>query len=403
MRVLGFRAAVATLGAVLLCTSACGSSDDTSTPASAAPTRAVTTATGSPYVVGVMARITGVDAEAYIGTQPSIDAWVKQVNESGGINGHPVKVVVKDTAGDAAKGLAAAKDLVENDKAVALIPDDPSVDNSILSYTQQAGVPVVGAYAAYPIWNATPNWFPLGIQSFPTSQSAAVKIVKDTGATSVVAVVCAEVAACGAVDGVLKNAAPAASIRYDGVLKVSASQPNYTAECLAMKSKNTAVIYMGVSSGVSRKVAADCATQGFKPELFFPFHAFQPGVSKIPGLTALALLPTMPWYADVPATQDFRAALKAVGGLDKADATSMYVWTALEAFKAGAGALGDSPTPAAVAEGLGKLKDFTAGGLVAPITFAGAGKPAPIVTCYFVGGFKDGKFYLPQGDQPTCL
>jgi branched-chain amino acid transport system substrate-binding protein len=261
---------------------------------------------------------------------------------------------------------------------------------------------VISPYAAYPIWNQTPGWFALGIQSSPESQQAAAKIISDSGAKSLAAVVCAEVAACGAVDAVLSKSAPADGLRYDGVLKVAASSPSYTAQCLALKGKETQVLYMGVSSGVSLKLASDCATQDYTPEFFFPYHAFQPALTKIQGLNALAMLPTLPWYADVPATKDFRSAMSQYADLSKADETSMYAWVGLEAFRAAAAKAGATPTKQSVMAAMYQLKDYNAGGLIAPVSFT-QGQPSPYVKCYFVAGYSDGKFTTPQGTDPKCL
>ena len=311
-------------------------------------------------------------------------------------------MVIEDTSSDAAKGLAAIKDEVENKGVLAYIPDDPSTDNALVSYSQSQGVAMIEAYAAYPIWNTTPGWFALGMQSFPDSTLAALKIVQAAGAKSVAAVVCSEVAACGAVDPVLtKNAAPD-GIRYDGVLKVSQSAPDYTAPCLALKAKGSAMLDVALAPAAITKFAADCVAQGYSPSYFIPYHAFGPALATIPNFSSLAIEPTMPWFADVPAMANFRAAMTADGDLAKADETSMYLWTSLEAFRAAAANLGDSPTRQSFMQAMYQLKNFDEGGLIPPVTFT-AGQPSPEIKCYFVAGVSGGAFTLPQGSATKCL
>jgi branched-chain amino acid transport system substrate-binding protein len=308
---------------------------------------------------------------------------------------------MEDSGGDAAKGLADVKDLVQNKGVLALIPDDPSIDNAIVSYTTQQGIATIEAYAAYPIWNTTVGWFALGIPSFPTSIKADAQIMKGAGANSVAAIVCAEVAACGTFGVALQPAATANGIRYDGTLKLAEATPDYTAECLALKGKNTEVTAMGVDAVVADKFQANCAAQGFNPKLFFPYHAFQPLLTKIPNLQALAVEPTVPWYANIPAMATFRSAMGT--NLDKADETSMFLWTSLEAFRAAASSLGSTPaTKQSIRDAMFHLKNFDAGGLTPPQSFS-PGQPSPAIQCYYVGGYSNGQFTLPQGSAMKCL
>jgi len=262
--------------------------------------------TGDPIKIGVPARLSGQGSISYAGLPQAASSWEKWVNAQGGINGHPVQVVVGDSASDPAKGLALVKKMVETDKVLAIHPEDPTLDNAMAPYATSAGVPVASSYAAYPLWMATPGWFALGILSTVDGTNASLDIMKKAGKTSVSAVVCAEVAACGAAGDALSKQAPGAGIRYDGTTKVAATAPNYTAECLALKNKNTEVLYMGVSIDVAKKLYADCTTQGYKPFLFFPYHSINNRLTELPGVSALGMLPTIPWYADVPATKDFR-------------------------------------------------------------------------------------------------
>jgi branched-chain amino acid transport system substrate-binding protein len=359
--------------------------------------------TGEPYKIGIPMRQSGPGVAAYTSAPITATAWQDWVNAKGGINGHPVEVYVEDTAGDAAKGLTVTQGMVEDQGVVYLHPEDPSLDNAIVEYTTQQGIAVGSPYAAYPIWNSTPGWFALGIQSFPNSQEAALQIVADAGMSSIAAVVCAEVAACGAVDESMSALAPETTVRYDGVFKVAASAPNYTAECLALKDKGSEVLYMGVSVDVAKKLVSDCATQDYKPFFFAPYHAFNPQWADIADVSALSMLPTIPWFVDNAATADFRAAHSEFGDLSTIDESGMYVWVGLEAFRAAATAadLPENPTKEQVMDAMYALTGDL-GGLIASVTFT-AGEPSPVIRCYFVAGLENGEFTTPQGDEPVCL
>ena len=45
----------------------------------------------------------------------------RYVNDNGGLNGHPVRVIVADDGGDPARALSLVRDLVENQSAVAFM------------------------------------------------------------------------------------------------------------------------------------------------------------------------------------------------------------------------------------------------------------------------------------------
>src|SRR3954452_10121671 len=69
--------------------------------ATTAPAAAVAPPTGTPITVGVLDDVTGVGAIEGALMRISTDLVVQRTNASGGINGHPLKVVYVDPKGDA--------------------------------------------------------------------------------------------------------------------------------------------------------------------------------------------------------------------------------------------------------------------------------------------------------------
>ena len=94
--------------------------------------------------------------------------------------------------------------------------------------------------------------------------------------------------------------------------------------------------------------------------------------------------------------------MSADGVMGKADETSMFVWASLEALKQAATTISGTPTKASTMQAMYGLKNFDAGGLIPPISFT-AGQPSPPVTCYFVAGYQNGQFTLPNGPGMKCL
>src|ERR1700750_1413096 len=106
--------AVSALVVVLaLVAAACGSSSKSGVSAGTTGTTA-TPATGTPLKIGWIGTLTSTSGVNYQGGKDTLDSWVKTTNAAGEISGHPVTAVYADDKGDPAVGLAAVKDLVEN-------------------------------------------------------------------------------------------------------------------------------------------------------------------------------------------------------------------------------------------------------------------------------------------------
>jgi branched-chain amino acid transport system substrate-binding protein len=395
-------AAVAGIALVAACGSS--SSGGPSAPSSnSTGSSAGSTPTGTPFVVGAPSQLSGPNASTYAGLPMTLTAWEKSVNASGGINGHPVKVIAKDTAGNASQGLSVTKTLVQSDHAQAILDFDPSIEQAVLPYLTKNKIPTINALALYPFWNTTPGYFALGIPYAPDGFVASLKALQAEHVTSLASVVCAEVAACSAEDPILKSNASKYGVKYDGTLTVSASAPSYTAQCLTLKGKKAQAVLMSTALAVTQKFVANCTAQGYNPTYFFPFQTFGPALAAIPGMKAFGLSPIQLWYSKAPSMSGFSAAVQKYGDPTKADMTSMFAWTALQAFQAGAAKSSGAPTASSVMAGLNSLQNFDAGGIMAASSSFTAGQPAPKIDCYFIGALSNGTFSQPSGTSPQCL
>jgi branched-chain amino acid transport system substrate-binding protein len=397
----------AVVAAVALTASACGSSSSggssPSTPSTGSTASSGSAPSGTPFVVGAPSQLSGPNASTYAGLPMALTSWEQSVNASGGINGHPVKVIAKDTAGNASQGLSVTKALVQDDHADAILDFDPSIEQAVLPYLTKNKIPTINALALYPFWNTTPGYFALGIPYAPDGFTASLKVLQAEKITSLASVVCAEVAACSAEDPILKAGAPQYGIKYDGTLTVSAASPNYTPQCLQLKSEKAQAVLMSTALAVTQKVVANCSAQGYNPTYYFPFQTFGPALAAIKGMKAFGLSPIQLWYSKAPSMSGFTAAVQKYGDPTKADMTSMFAWTALEAFQAGAAASTGTPSATSVMTGLNSLSDFDAGGLVASKVSFTAGQPSPKIDCYFIGALSNGVFSQPSGSAPQCL
>jgi branched-chain amino acid transport system substrate-binding protein len=114
---------------------------------------------GEPYRIGALFAITG--AGASLG-QPERDAakmLETQINAAGGVNGHPVEIIIRDTRGEETQALNAAKELIEKENVLAIIgPSRSGTTLGIISYLEQAETPLVSCAAARKITDPVRKW-----------------------------------------------------------------------------------------------------------------------------------------------------------------------------------------------------------------------------------------------------
>jgi len=398
------RATVVSIAVMLMAATACGASAKTKHQASAkAQHSSAASPSGDPFRIGVPAKLSGPGKSVYEGISPVAGAWMKWVNAQGGINGHPVEVLLKDTAGDASKGLTAVQELVESEQVSALIPEDGVVDTVMRDYLVPKGVPAISTTPFYPVWNSTPGWYSIALSINPEINEAFMNLVKLGGARSVATVVCAEVAACASLDPTLRRLASDAGIPYKGLQKVAASSPSYTAECLALKQSGADSVILAVSVDVTLRFMKECNAQGYNPLAIFGNASLSPELAELKDMKALAVEPTLPWYASGPAMRDFREAVGKYGDLKEMNESSMFLWAALEFFREAMIASHVTPSAShdAVDTALSSLKT-NLNGMIADVRFT-KGEPSPHVRCYFIASYERGEFGLPYGDKAKCL
>ena len=102
------------------------------------------------YVIGVSAGMTGPAAATYAPVVEAMKAYLDHVNEKGGINGKPVRLIIIDDAAEPSKAGANAKRLI-GDKALMVVNASlSSTFAPILAETKRAGIPLYYAGAVCP-------------------------------------------------------------------------------------------------------------------------------------------------------------------------------------------------------------------------------------------------------------
>ncbi|MFE4963774.1 ABC transporter substrate-binding protein [Streptomyces sp. NPDC056660] len=392
--------------AVILVASACGSGDSDDSGGSSTKARPTAPAPkGTPIVIGSVGHYSGFAGATSKASADAVSAWAQWTNDKGGINGHPVKVVVKDDQADPSKALAAVKSMVEQDKVIALVGSHEAGLEAVWEkYTTGKGIPVVGGSSNSAAYETDPLFF-------PTAQTAAnyvalwANAAKLAGRHQVGAIACAEVPACQSMFSLVKRAAPAVGVTFASGLAVSASAPSYTSQCLSLRAKGVDAVITGTAQEVTTRFISDCAKQGYKPLFVIPGQSYKPDVAKNPAHEGAYLAnDSFNWFSDDPAAKEFRDTMSIYSPNSPLNASATAGWAAAVMFgKALATATSAAPTSADVVKGLlARPAEDTLNGMIPPTTYR-EGKPATVAPCGWYAQIKGGKLTAPHGNKAICL
>jgi len=118
-----------------------------SAPASVKPAAPAASASakpaGEPYKLGVTYPLTGPLAAFGTDIQPGLEIAVNDINKAGGVNGHPLQLVVEDTKGTPEAGVAAMRKVVDVDKVPVVLTIFTNVVTAQMALAEQIKVPII--------------------------------------------------------------------------------------------------------------------------------------------------------------------------------------------------------------------------------------------------------------------
>jgi branched-chain amino acid transport system substrate-binding protein len=386
-----------------------------STAPSAAP------ATKSPVLIGALVDLTGSAKGDRDRLAKVLPAWAKFVNAHGGLGGHPVQLDIHDTTSDAATAQSEATALIAK-QPVAIYLDSSATESAIAESLGKSGIPIVGVGYSPAVWGAKltslgvncdpsgkpvpcalPNAFTLATTFGAVIDMSAVA-AKEAGATKVAMVACAEIDSCSSAEPEFQATVKALGMQYEGLIKVSSSAPDYTAQCIQLIQDKVDYVFTAIQEEGTVKLWNSCAEQGFEGKFVSSTSAICCNLLKIDKLRLVGSLNAFPWFVDDAPVKQFRDAMTA-GGLsadDYSSSTATGAWSALQLVAKASATLPDSPTKADVLNGLYSLKDETLDGLLPPVTFT-RGQPAPPRNCFWLLSYQDQKLANPLGGlQYSC-
>ncbi len=331
----------------------------------------------SPIVLGLILAETGGDSSSYVNVPDGAQARIDAQNAAGGIDGHPLKLVVEDDQSTTTGTLAASQTLIQ-DKGAFGILDDSSATFASAAYMQKAGVPVTGSGEDGPEWDQAPNsnmfrvspalLTPFGGKFYSYNDGEAA--LKDLGVTKLAQVVANVPSAIDSANGIFAAAKPLGISKcLDDIVPLG--DVNFTTFALQMKQDGCNGVEVlsilstciGVQSALKQaglKAADFCAT-GYDQSVLSQPSA----LATMQGTYATAAVNVLGNDVSAPAKLLLSRLKKYTswpGGIPSAELD--YAYEAADLMIQGLKAAGPNPTRKAVISDLRKVSSYTAGGLI---------------------------------------
>jgi len=356
-------------------------------------------------VLGHIGDYSGLIGTLMKGGDVTAQVIARYLNDNGGLDGHPVKVIVGDAGGDPARALSLVRDMVENKGAIAIFGTLMVFSGyGPRDYLEQHKIPIIGGDGTTNVWLQSPMYF-TSSANFPGISLGALKGLVDLGKKKIAIVHCVEAEQCKTYHdtAVGKASSLGAQIVYDA--QVSLAQPDFTAECVQAQRAGADGFMAGIDGPSIVRLTRSCSQQGYKPQYMTASLAVIESVARDPNLDGLVapegVFPHM--ATDLPAERLFRSTMaKYAPGVEISPAVAT-VWTGGALLQEASKKLPEGKVSSAdFFPGLYAVKNNTLGGLVGPLSF-NAGGTASEVRCVFYIKVAGGHWTAPDGSKQNCF
>ena len=397
--------------AAALGVAACSSSSSSSSSSSGATASGTSAAAAAPkgalIKIGVIGSLTGAQASSSDQGATVAPAWADWINANGGIDGHPVQVIVMDDKGDPATAQAAGQQFIADGVSAIIV----SSDNLVSAFDSAAiakGIPLIGGPSDENDWYIKPGMFVTMTGIVPGLGAQVAVAVQYGHAKKFANLYCAEVAACAQANPILQGAAKAAGIGYTQ-LAVSSTAPSYTAQCLQLKQEGVDYAQLNFATAAAVRFVQNCQAQGYNPTWGSSEQSIGAAYASLPNFTAYGPAYAFPSVASGAPVEQFTSVMqKYATNSNWREGTASFTWQGLQAFaqavKNADVAASTAVTSADVMTGLYDFKGENLGGLLANNVTYTKGKPFGFTAnaCYFVVGMKGGQTTAPAELTPQC-
>jgi ABC-type branched-subunit amino acid transport system substrate-binding protein len=378
---------------------ACGSSDSSSTSGgSSSEVRKAsdTGITADTITIGLVGPTSGNTAPIFKVAIDAIDTFVQDTNAAGGINGRKLVLKIQDDAGDPQKFGAAVRDLA--DQVFAFVGSISIADSGGVQLITRNKIPDLGT-AQTPDRRTEPTYAHLG-STIVGGHKAVANYAKSVGVTRMAYVTFNSPEANNRIDaeeGVFKAAGIPTCYREHA----NFTDPDYTSYVVAMQQQNCDGVIVLLAQNAAAKFQIGYNRQKFAPklELYSSSVYSQSFISLSGGATvaegAATFLTNAPVEDSGQEMQHYVSALKQYHpDDDPRTLNALSNWADALTFAKALQDAGANPTRATFMDALGRINNFTAGGLVPPANPLGTGKN--FVPCVVIVQLKGGQWKRVQ-------
>ncbi|MFF5304387.1 ABC transporter substrate-binding protein [Streptomyces sp. NPDC013161] len=373
---------------------------------------------GTPIRVGIITSATSpVGGDTFTGPRDGAKAYFDRLDARGGVDGHPVEVRLCDDGGSGVGNNACVHRLVDEDKVVALVATT-ALDYAGASRVSHARVPDIGgqpigsAYDTYPhlygIYGSlapragTPGW---GGRLYGGTE--VYRYFKRERGARTAAVVSYNQAASAAYARLVEQGLKAEGYKVV-TEQVDFALPNFRAVAADLKQQGADLVFDAIDTHGNAQLCEAMDQVGAK--VIAKVTNVQNWTSTVPEdyknaprcRNALWATGSSRDFDDTSqaAVRDFRDATK---GLKTHSQWQLEGWAAAMWFTDAARACARTGVTRACVDGfMNRSEDYTADGLLVPVSFERLAEPPKTRrTCLSVARWQDGKGWVPQGDMNT--
>lgn len=222
----------------------------------------------SEIVIGTIMPLTGPKA-GNSAPGRGLDAYIKYVNDNGGINGRKIKLIMEDDQSQPAQTVARARKLVEEDKVFLLAsPLGTEPNLAIRDYLVQHQVPVVAPATGSSQLSNPPNkyYFTLQTNYFGEGGAHVKYAVEQLKDKNIAVAYQNDDAGKEAYEGV-KAAAEKYKVQLAGEVSFESTAVNLSAEALKLKNSGASVVMIYSVTKTTANLINEMVKIGYKPQI----------------------------------------------------------------------------------------------------------------------------------------
>jgi len=313
------------LAVLALALSACGRGSDAA-------------ASNGPIKIGAWMPLTGPVAASGVPQKTGTEVYFKWLNDHGGINGRTVQWIVKDNAYDPQQTVQVARQLVGQDKVIAIVNANGTAqaEAAFPFVLQQSKVPILNELGGAASWYSPPRPLLYGVQTLYEDQAAAIAGWAVQSGARRLLVVHSDPAAFL---NVAKQAEPAAKQVDPGasvdLLPVKFQTTDYSPVVSQVRSRNPDAVLLILAAPEAAAYLKEAKLQG----LHLPTYGYAPTASAATltlagdaaeGFNAVQLVKSP--NDDDPAVGEFKDAMAKYAPGQPADFIALWGWSNAKIF-----------------------------------------------------------------------